>query len=185
MYTYTRSFQDSVGVVYDVLINSNDFKRTVDDYDVVLTEEWKKRYGNSVNSVLYFFQIPYVLNDPAARKFYLGEVMINGKSYHIIKVTFNEEDGGKDFEDEFRYWINQETKLVDYLAYNYLTDGGGTRFRQAINRREVDGLVVQDYINYKANEKFPLLDDLPRLFEKDSLIELSRIINTNVVLTKN
>ncbi len=179
-FVYTRSFQDSAGFVEDVLINSLDFSRRVDGYDVVLSDMWKTRYGNSVNSVLYFFELPTRLNDPAVRKSYIGDVIIKGEPYYSVKVTFREEDGGKDFQDEFRYWIHKQNHMMDYVAYNYITDGGGTRFRQAINRREVSGLIVQDYINFKPDEKFEPLDNLPGLFESDSLTELSRIVNTNV-----
>ena len=179
-YVYTRSFDDSAGWVHDRLVNSSVFTRTVDEFNVELNEEWRQRYGRSVNSVLYFFQLPLVLNDPAAIKEKIGVATINGEDYDAIKVSFQQEGGGEDFEDEFRYWIHKKTGLMDFLAYNYITDGGGTRFRQAINRRDVDGLIVQDYINFKPDEKYPPLDTLPALMEAGALTELSRIINTDV-----
>lgn len=179
-FIYTRSFPDSTGYIIDSLINSTDFMRYVDGNRISLTNEWETRYANSVNSVLYFFQIPYVLNDPAAIKKFMGSVSINGEPYYSIKVTFQAENGGEDFEDEYRYWIHQDYSTIDFLAYNYHTEGGGTRFRQAINRKDIDGLVIQDYINYKPREKFPALDSLPQLFEMGQLSELSRIYNRNV-----
>ena len=81
------------------------------------------------------FQLPFGLNDPAVIKEYLGQKVINQQLYEKVKVTFLQENGGKDFEDVFVYWIHAESKTVDFLAYSYLTDGGGVRFRQAINRR--------------------------------------------------
>ena len=88
------------------------------------------------------------MNDLAVKKTDQGIKQIKGESYHQIKVSFQIENGGEDFEDEYLYWIDVNTFEVDYLAYNYITDGGGVRFRSAINKRRVDGLLVQDYINY-------------------------------------
>lgn len=179
-YVYTRSFNDSLGLVRDSLINSKQFSRTLNSNKVNLSEEWKIRYGNSVNSVLYFFQIPYVLKDPAVNAELINEVRINKEPYYAVKVTFRKSGGGDDFQDEYRYWVHKDTYFIDFLAYNYETDGGGTRFRQAINRKKVNGLTVQDYINYKPESKFPPLDSLPKMFERNELDELSRIYNENV-----
>lgn len=180
-YTYIRSFEDdSLGQIKDVLTNSTDLERYVNDTLVGLSEEWKTKYANSVNSVLYFFQLPYGLNDGAVRKKYLGQKVINEQLYEKIKVTFKQENGGKDFEDIFVYWINADTYTLDYLAYAYLTDGGGIRFRQAVNRREIKGMVFQDYINFKpANDKADV-ESLDQAFIDASLIELSQIINENI-----
>jgi len=51
---------------------------------------------------------------------------------------------------------------------------GGVRFRSAYNRRVIDGIIFQDFINYKAKIGTPLFD-LPSLYEKGELEELSRI----------
>jgi hypothetical protein len=109
---------------------------------------------------------------------------VNDKSYWSIKVTFQKDGGGEDFQDEYRYWINQETYEVDFLAYNYQTDGGGTRFRKAINRREIDGFLFQDYENYKPSKKFEPLDSLPVLFEQGYLKQVSLIRNKNIRVVK-
>lgn len=179
-YTYTRSWQDdSLGFVKDVLIKSSKFTRLIDGDTVTVNEEWRAKYASSINSVLYFFQIPYVLNDRGAIKTLDGEYEIKGEKYWGVRVTFSEDGGGEDFEDVFLYWIHQENKMIDYLAYTYLTDGGGVRFREAYNRRNIDGLITQDYVNYKA-EKGTELRKLPELFEAGQLEELSRIENKNV-----
>ena len=180
-YTYIRSFEDdSLGSVKDVLINSTELERYVNDTLLDVGDDWKFRYANSVNSVLYFFQLPYGLNDQAVIKKYMGQKVINEQLYEKIRVTFQQENGGKDFEDVFVYWINAETKTLDYLAYSYLTDGGGVRFRQAINRRKINGMIFQDYINFKpANDKAPV-ESLDDEFIEASLIELSQISNENI-----
>ena len=105
---------------------------------------------------------------------------IEGNLYWTLKISFDQEGGGDDFQDEFRYWINQKNHQIDYIAYNYLTDGGGTRFRKALNKRKHQGLLFQDYINFKPETKFPPLDSLPWLLEQDKLLEVSRIEKKNI-----
>ena len=184
IYTYTRSYQDSAGLVKDILINSSDFTRTLNNYEVHLTDHWKTRYGNSVNSVLYFVEILYRLNDAAVFKSYLGKTTIKGENYHVIKVTFSQEGGGEDFQDEYRFWIHETNYTLDYLAYNYETEGGGARFREAYGREKIGGITFQNYVNYKPipDTKETPLDDLPKFFEAGTLKELSRIINENIAV---
>jgi len=182
-YTYTRSFNDSLGYVKDILINSNDFTRTVNGDTISLSEEWTNKYKNALNSVLYFVQVPYVLNDPAAQKKYKGTINISGFDYHAIQVTFSTENGGEDYDDEFYYWINAKNFMVDYFAYRYSTDGGGVRFREAFHRHEKRGITFQNYINYEAPMDVPL-PELPKLFETDQLVELSRIEQERVQVFK-
>jgi len=179
-YTYTRSFQDSLGYVEDILVNSSEFTRLVDGTELQTDSVWTGKYSSSVNSVLYFIQLPLTLTDPAAMKNYKGISKIRGKEYHLIEIRFTEEDGGEDFEDVFLYWFDATTFSMDYLAYSYITDGGGVRFREAFNKSEVGGVVFQDYINYKPEEKLTPIEEMSTLFEKGELIELSRIENINI-----
>lgn len=178
-FEYTREFKDSTGLVLDVL-NNKGFTRTINGEEISLTDEWRKAYSNSVNSVAYFMFLPYGLNDPAVIKEWKGETEIDGQAYDVLKVSFLEEGGGEDFEDEFIYWFNRESGLMDYLAYSYHTDGGGVRFRKAINSRIVNGIRIQDYENYKPKDKEVPLDAMEELFKHNALELLSEIINENV-----
>lgn len=178
VYTYTRSFTDSTGQVEDRLSNEG-LVRKVNGRPVNLPEERKAAFSRSVNSVVYFALLPFGLNDPAVRKQYLGEVTIKQQPYHKVKITFAREGGGKDYEDEFIYWINQKTHVVDYLAYSFLTDGGGQRFRQAYQPQQVAGLRFQQYINYEPAQPAKL-EELDKLFEAGQLKELSRIELENI-----
>ena len=183
-YTYTRAWvDDSLGAVMDILVNSKHFTRRINGEKVPVEKELADKYSSSVNSVLYFFQIPYVLADPGAIKKYIGEYTIKDESYFCVQVTFTKEGGGKDYEDVFLYWIHKDEKTVDFMAYSYLTDGGGIRFREAINRREIKGLLIQDYVNHAAH-KTSDLDKLPKMFEEGKLENLSMIINENVRVTE-
>jgi hypothetical protein len=137
------------------------------------------KYTSSVNSVLYFVQLPYLLNDPAVIKSYEGTQKVLGETYDVLKVTFRPSGGGEDFQDEYRYWFHEKTHLLDFLAYNYETDGGGVRFRKAYNRSERGGILFQDYVNYEVPVGTPL-QKIPALFEAGKLKELSRIVNTDI-----
>ncbi len=178
-YRYERHFEDSTGQeVHDVLSNEG-FTRTVAGQEVSLTEEWQDRYGNSINSVIYFTLLPFKLNDSAVQARYLGQDTIKGEPYHEIEVTFRPEGGGKDHEDVYLYWIHQQKNTMDYLAYSFDVNEGGTRFREAINRREVEGIVFQDYNNYKGEKETPLAE-MDQMLEDGTLEKLSEIINENI-----
>ena len=176
-----RQFTDSVGTIRDVLTNQS-FQRFVNDSLVTLPDSIARTYAASVNSVHYFVQLPYGLQAPAAQKKLLGDAVINNKHYYEIGVTFQEEGGGVDFEDEFVYWIDKENFQVDYIAYKYAVDGGGIRFRTAYNPRVVKGIRFVDYKNYKPESLTIPLTDLDQLFEKNKLKLLSTIATENVTV---
>ena len=179
-YTYERILEDSIGITHDSLSNDG-FVRRINGEVADITEKKKASYSNSVNSVIYFALLPYFLNDAAVNKTYLGEATIKGENYDKIKVTFEQEGGGKDFEDEFIYWFHQNNKTMDYLAYNYRTEGGGARFRVAYNTREIQGIRFADYINLKPKDKANLaVETFDSLYNAGELVELSRIDSENV-----
>ena len=173
-FTLERITADSTGVTHDVLSN-NGFTRFKNDTLIQVADSMATRYANSVNSVHYFAQLPYGLNDTAAQKELLGEATIKGNTYFEVGVSFKEEGGGTDFQDKFVYWIHKENYTVDYLAYSYETDEGGIRFREAYNVRYVDGIRFADYNNYKPQSLEVALTDLDVLFEKGDLKLLSKI----------
>lgn len=179
---YSRSTQRENTIIKDVLINSKVLKRTINTVPEILSDSLKKMYSESLNSVMYFFQLPHVLNDNAVIKKYLGSTSIKGEPYHCVKITFSEDDGGIDFQDQFHYWIHQSKFTIDYFAYNYQSSGGGTRFREAINRRMINGILFQDYNNFKPKQRFITLDSLPHLFENGQLLKVSIIENKNITI---
>lgn len=184
-----REFIDStshtVSAITDVLSN-NGFERYVDDMLVVIPDSTATTYSASVNSVHYFSVLPYGLNDTAVNKTLQEAITIKSNMYHTIKVTFDQDGGGEDFEDVFLYWINQETNKVDYLAYSYNEDHGkGFRFREAFNERYIKGIRFVDYNNYKPEGASVSLSDLPQLFENGQLKLLSKIELENISVDLN
>lgn len=182
VFTYTREFKDTTGSVRDVLTN-NGLVRFINNDTASITDERRNAFSNSVNSVIYFALLPFGLNDPAVNKEYVGETRIKGKDYYVIRVSFDQEGGGEDHEDIFLYWINQQTFTVDYFAYTYQTDGGGLRFREAINPRKIEGLLFQDYINYKPKDETIPLEKIEELYKNGKLEKLSNIELTNITIS--
>ncbi|WP_028375475.1 DUF6503 family protein [Leeuwenhoekiella sp. MAR_2009_132] len=166
----------------DQLTNS-DFKRFVKGKTINLEDSLISNLAGGVNSVHYFSVLPYGLNAEAVKSKKIGEATIKGKTYYKIEVRFAEEGGGEDFEDNYMYWIDTEDFTVDYLAYNYHVNEGGTRFREAYNIREVNGVRFVDYNNYEPLEQFPPLQSLDSLFENGKLRLLSKIELENIEVT--
>ena len=178
-----RTIIDSSGKRTKDILSPKGFKRLVNDSLVSVPDSMATRYTNSVNSVHYFAYLPQGLNDAAVNKELLEETTINGIPYHKIKITFDEEGGGTDFDDIFVYWINKETLKIDYLAYEFHVDGGGFRFREAYNERIVNGLRFVNYKNYKPKNTATALKDLDIDFQEGQLQLLSEIALENIDVT--
>ncbi|EDM43247.1 hypothetical protein SCB49_00792 [unidentified eubacterium SCB49] len=173
-YSLTRVSVDSFNIIKDEVTN-NGLKRTINNTVVKVPDSLIIPISDGVNSVHYFAQLPYGLNDAAVKKQLVGEGVVKNEPYYKVAVSFTEEGGGTDFDDAFMYWIHKENFTVDYLAYSYATNGGGIRFREAYNARMVGNIRFVDYNNYKPATLDIPLKDLDSLFEDGTLSLLSKI----------
>jgi len=179
-FSYERIITDSMKVIHDVL-NNEGFTRRINNEPIILVDSMAAKYARSVNSVLYFTLLPYGLNDPAVIKEYRGVRKVKNQEYYLVKIMFEEEQGGEDFQDVFLYWVNTKNYSVDYFAYSYLTDGGGKRFREKIGEEVVEGIRFSQYNNYKTKEgEKSELENFDGLYESGSLQLLSVIENKNI-----
>ncbi len=183
-FLYVRSFIDSSGALIRDQLTNDSLQRTVNGEPLDLTPKDSAGYAGSVNSVVYFALLPYFLQDEAVNAVYLGETTIKESPYHKIGVTFRQEGGGTDYEDEYVYWVHQEQHTVDYLAYNYQVNGGGARFREAFNVRSVEGLRIADYRNYKPKTDTRAVATFDSLFQAGELEQVSLIETENVRLSR-
>ncbi|MEW4922821.1 DUF6503 family protein [Algibacter sp. 2305UL17-15] len=168
--------------IFDVLDN-NGFNRYINGERIKLADSTALKYSASVNSVHYFSVLPYGLDSKAVNKSFLGTTKIKGMEYYKIKITFNEDGGGEDFEDVFIYWIHTKTFKADYLAYSYSENHGvGLRFREAYNERFIEGIRFVDYNNYKPKADDAVLEHLDSKFENNELELLSKIELENVLV---
>jgi len=181
-FEYVRLFKDSADLYRDELTNES-FTREINGEKVEVIDSMANKYSNSINSVIYFALLPIGLNDAAVNKTYIGEKEIEGKAYHKIKVTFDKEGGGEDYNDVFIYWINKETSKADFLAYEYQTEGGGMRFRSAYNERFVGGIRFVDYINLKPSDSIELMK-IDDAYINGNLEEVSKIELQNIKVNK-
>lgn len=176
----TRTLTDSLGTFRDVL-NNEGFHRFKEEIKVELPDSTALQFSNSVNSVHYFVQLPYGLNSEAVIKELVGEDELKNKKYYKIKVTFKQDGGGTDHDDIYMYWINKENFAIDYFAYKFYTGKGGIRFREAYNRRNIEGILFSDYRNYKA-EPWESVDlkTLGEMFDNEELELVSDIKTENI-----
>ncbi|MGB0389947.1 MAG: DUF6503 family protein [Salibacteraceae bacterium] len=181
-YALTREFSTGDSTIRDLLTNDS-FMRSINGDSVLVSEERIQAYSNSINSVFYFTLLPWKLKDPAVNAEFLGINKNKSGNHYTIKVSFNQEGGGDDFEDQFMYWFNTETHLLDFFAYSYNTNGGGVRFRSVEYRHNTSaGHILQDYVNYKHEDLAVDLTTLLDLFNNQALTELSKIRLRNVAL---
>jgi uncharacterized protein DUF6503 len=178
-FSYERIFKVGDSTVHDYVTNQG-FERKINEQVAEVADTMKVKYTSSVNSVIYFALLPYALNDAAVIKTFLGEAVIDQKEYYKVKVTFQQDGGGEDFEDEFIYWFDKNDFTIGYMAYSYEeTDGVGLRFRKAYNPRKVNGILFLDYTNFKPKSEVNL-DSMEDLFKKGELEELSKIELINI-----
>ncbi|WP_292901145.1 DUF6503 family protein [Nonlabens sp.] len=173
-FVYQRHLMIGADTILDRLDNKG-FSRYSNGMELPLADSLLTRYTSSLNSVIYFAQLPYSLDGEAIQLQYIAQDTINGKAYHELQVTFKEEGGGEDHEDEFMYWINTQDHLIDYMAYSYCEEECGYRFRESENRRNINGIILQDYNNFKALNGDADLSKMDDMFEKGELLKVSDI----------
>ena len=181
-YAYTSSKKNKAGNLIDVFLSNGDFIYKIDGKETELDEKRVRGVKNSLNSVIYFASLPYKLQDESVVLSYVRKVKIKGIAYDEIEVRFQEEGGGDDYTDVFRYWVSRKESKIDYLAYVYHTGKGGIRFREAYNDRRAGGVLFQDYNNYKADKTTPL-DELAGMFDRGEMELLSKIETESVEVT--
>lgn len=163
---------------YEAKIVDGEFEfqqRSPVGYNNVSSSGKSRNFSQSdTKSVFHFALLPYNINDKLAHKELMCTSKIKGEDYYKVEVTFDKNGGGADFEDVYVYWVHKENYTIDYLAYSFYINGGGVRFREAYNQREVNGVRFQDYINYTIDEDYPA-QELDYAFQTGLLREISRI----------
>ena len=184
-YVFKRISTKKDSTLLDIFEPGKSFKRYINDSLIQVADTTAQKYAESINSVHYFVQLPYRLNDKAVNKTYIGLDTIKNKVYHQLKVTFDQEGGGTDFQDVYMYWFGQNDYKLDYLAYSFMVNGGGIRFREAYNERYIDSIRFVDYRNYKPKSDDIKLDSISKAFNNNQLELLSKIENENIQVEKS
>ena len=180
VFRYQRTVEDSLGqAIVEVMENEGSWIE-VNGERQELDSRSRARLETAVNSVVYFGFLPFRLDDPVVQLEDLGTAEVDGELYQKVAVTFQQEGGGPDWEDRFIYWFHEGDRTLDYLAYREATEVETTRFRRAVNRREVGGLLVQDYENYTGGPDVGDVADYDRLFEAGGLRLVSMVVFDNL-----
>lgn len=179
--TLIRILKNDTVHIKDLRTNDG-LQRFVNDTLVTLSDSLANVYANSVNSVHYFSKLPHGLNDPAVQKELIGEIEIKDQEYYKIKISFNQESGGDDFDDTYIYWVNKKTFEADYLGYSFYVNGGGTRFRVAYNKRIINGIRFVDYENLRPKDATETIFSADSLYISGDLELLSKIELKNVTV---
>ncbi len=173
-FRFERWTKGTSAAIHEILGNDG-FLITVDGRPHQLAAAARGARERSLNSVVYFASLPYVLEDPAVRPRAQPAADIGGQRYETVEVRFAREGGGVDHDDVFRYWFDPKTGQLDYLAYRFHTNRGGVRFRVATRHSEVSGIVFVQWDNFGVDDKTIPLDALPALWGQGKLPKLSSI----------
>lgn len=174
-FRYQRTVSDSLGqAIVEVMENEGSWIE-VGGTRQEIDPQRRARLETAVNSVVFFGFLPFKLDDPPVRATDLGSADVDGQPYRKIQVTFRREGGGPDWEDRHIFWFHETDHTLDYLAYREVADVETTRFRRAINRREVGGILVQDYENYTGDPEVEDVADYDQLFEGGGLRLVSMV----------
>ena len=174
-FRYQRIVEDSLGqAIVEVLENEGSWIEIAGQRQDI-DGQARSRLETAVNSVVYFGFLPFHLDDPPVQLGDLGTVELDGQPYRKIEVTFQQSGGGPDWEDRFIYWFHERDLTLDYLAYREAADVETTRFRRAVNRRDVGGILAQDYENYTGDPDVGDVADYDQLFEEGSLRLVSMV----------
>lgn len=183
IFELSRTFKEGDSVIFDKLSN-NGFVREINGKTIKISDSLANVYSESVNSVHYFSVLPFGLNDKAVNKKLIGEAKIKTDNYYKVLITFDQEGGGVDYEDEFIYWINKSDFQIDYLAYTFHVNGGGIRFREVTKESFIEGIRFVNYNNYKSKSDSVKISKLENLFLKDELEKVSEINLENIQVIK-
>ncbi len=175
VFSYERSYLDKNNIPIKSVFANTGLSHFINEEKSKIDKKQVDGIRESINSQVYFALLPYHLNDGAVIKVLDGESVIEGKKYHRLIVTFNQEGGGQDFEDTFIYWIDQSDFSMDFLAYQFHVNKGGYRFRKAYNTRRVGDIIFQDYVNYAPTKTLSDVRELESLYVTGQLKELSKI----------
>jgi hypothetical protein len=174
-FRYQRTVSDSLGqAIVEVMENEGSWIEVGGTRQEVDPQR-RARLETAVNSVVFFGFLPFKLDDPPVRATDLGSAMVAGQPYRKIQVTFRREGGGPDWEDRHILWFHETDHTLDYLAYREVADVETTRFRRAINRRQVGGILLQDYENYTGDPDVEDVANYDQLFEGGGLRLVSMV----------
>lgn len=131
-----------------VLLTHDDYKLGFDGNEVWVTPNLEAFGKGSPrfyhNLIFYFYAIPFVLADPGINYEVLPQKEIEGQTYNVLKVSYNEGVGDAP-DDYYIAHFNTETNLMNWLLYTvtYYSGEKSEKFNALkYDWQEVNGLKI-------------------------------------------
>lgn len=119
-----------------------------------------KRVAFNRPTNFYWFAMFQKLLDSGLQYEYLGEQAIDGKTYDIVKVSFD--SSYNKAQDIYQVYINQETKLVDQFLFTVADYGRMEKpLLMRVEYEAVDGILIPAKRQYKASTWEAEVSDAP------------------------
>ncbi len=96
------------------------------------------------------------------------DIFIRDQLYFVINILLTARLP-TDPTISYNLYVNPNNFDVEFIAYDLEPSRGVIFLKEAINKREVDGVVFNDFITYYAPEDNYTLNDLPNLLDTENL----------------
>ncbi|MGB5417816.1 hypothetical protein [Algibacter sp.] len=98
----------------------------------------------------YWLTMMQKLLDPGINYEYLEQDNIDGKLYHIVKITFNTADDVT--SDTYQLYINPETHLVDQFLFTVVSKNVTDPILMRVKYEKVEGILLTTYRKYTKSD---------------------------------
>lgn len=88
----------------------------------------------------YWFAMTFKLLDPGLRYAYEGQRKVGGRTYDVVKVTFDA--GVGDVSDTYVLYVDVETSQIDQFLFTVLDFGKTDPFLMEVDYERVDGVLL-------------------------------------------
>ncbi len=127
------------------------------------SEFWLKHKGSNLNDSIrlkrvvfnrptnfYWFTMFQKLLDPGLNYEYVGEKVMNGMTYDVVKITFDSNDNKP--TDIYQLYLNRKTSLVDQFLFTVADFGViETPNLMKLQYEEVEGMLIPTKRQYKKS----------------------------------
>jgi len=145
-----------IGLQSGEFYESDESEKSVQKVERLNKDQKKQKMGLEV--LHYFIELPLRLSNAPILRYY-GEKTQHGENYELIFASWETEAANKKY-DQFVLWINEKTKLVDYVFFT-------VRENKSIFKRSHHSSMV--YQNYRKQKGF-LFPEKITVFIDDQLL---------------
>lgn len=110
------------------------------DGEPIRDKQAMRRVDFSRKTNYYWFVMMYKLLDPGINYDYKGARSVDGISYDLVEITFDQ--GVGDVQDTYLLYINPTTKLVDRFLFTVMDFNLTTPMLMLVEYEQVDGLTL-------------------------------------------